>query len=97
MMAQNQDINYPKIKARKEDKAKSKATIIVLLNRTFSIPRLAKWPDPPSPPPKVPPTPASDLCNRIKTIRATDRIIWKKGSVFAIKFIFQHSSRLGSF
>lgn len=70
-----------------ETKTKRTTAIMVALNIVFSKPLLSKWPLLPSPPPKAPPTPASERCNKTRTIMATDKITWIKGNKLTIRFI----------
>ena len=60
----------------REEMAKRIAKTIVKLNKNFSKPLLVWKPEfQLSPPPKDPPTPASDLCRRTVVTRSTESII----------------------
>ncbi len=73
---------------RNEAMTKSAATTIVPLKRVFSKPRRVWKPlEKPSPPPKAPPRPASDLWVMINMINTIDSTTCAYGNIEATKLI----------
>lgn len=63
--------------AMNERDAKRMANTIVKIKINLSKPLLVLYKPLPSPPPKTPPAPAEEFCNKIATTNIIDRIICK--------------------
>jgi hypothetical protein len=66
---------------------KSILTTIVVANRNFSNPRRVWYREPPSPPPKTPPTPAFVCWSKTEAVKIIDSIICIYGNSLAIVVI----------